>query len=104
VSEPTPGWPALGAPGAEGAGVIVEPPGSGEDDGGGTVGDVPAGAGDVELPPLLEPPPYVFNWTAPTETAKARAAIKVFLNIRSSRNGRGDNRRRKRALHGRAKS
>lgn len=84
MSEPTPGWPALGAPGAEGAGVTVEPPGSGDDDGGGTVGDVPAGAGDVEMPPLLEPAPVDCAWTAPAVTAKARAAIKFFPNIRSS--------------------
>ena len=57
VSEPTPGWPALGAPGADGAGVIVEPPGDDDDGGGGTVGDVPAGAGDVDAPPLLAPIP-----------------------------------------------
>lgn len=57
MSEPTPGWPALGAPGEAGAGVTVEPPGSGGDAGGGTVGDVPAGAGDVDMPPLLAPGP-----------------------------------------------
>ena len=105
MSEPTPGWPALGAPGAAGAGVIVEPPGGGDDDGGGgTVGDVPAGAGDVDAPPLLEPLPDDCAWTAPTVTAKARAVIKAFPNIRSSWEWSWVNRWRKRALHGRAQS
>lgn len=104
MSEPTPGWPALGAPGAAGAGVIVEPPEGGDDDGGGTVGDVPAGAGDVDEPPLLEPAPVDCAWTAPAVTAKARTAIKVFPNIRSSWELSWVNRWRKPALHGRDKS
>ena len=60
VSEPTPGWPALGAPDVAGAGGTVDVPvdgdADGDADGGGTVGDVPAGAGDVDMPPLLAPP------------------------------------------------
>lgn len=105
MSEPTPGWPALGAPGAAGAGVIVEPPGGCDGDGGGgTVGDVPAGAGDVDAPPLLEPAPVDCAWTAPAVTVKARTAIKAFPNIRSSWEWSWVNRWRKRALHGRAKS
>jgi len=105
VSEPTPGWPALGAPGAAGAGVIVEPPGGGDDDGGGgTVGDVPAGAGDVDVPPLLAPAPVDCAWTAPAVTVKARTAIKAFPNIRSSWEWSWVNRWRKPPLHGRAKS
>jgi hypothetical protein len=59
VSEPTPGWPALGAPGVEGlgGGLTVELLGGAAGVGGGTVGDVPAGAGDVDAPPLLAPGP-----------------------------------------------
>lgn len=59
MSDPTPGWPALGAPGVGGVGggFTVELLDGAEGVGGGTVGDVPAGAGDVEEPPLLAPGP-----------------------------------------------
>jgi len=60
VSEPTPGCPALGAPGAVGVTGVPALAGGGDAGGGGTVGEVPAGAGDVEAPPALEPGPTVW--------------------------------------------
>lgn len=48
------------------------------------VGDVPAGAGDVDMPPLLAPPLDDCAWTAPAVTAQATTAIKAFPIMRSS--------------------
>jgi hypothetical protein len=52
-----PGWPALGAPGVDGMGLTGELVLGEGAAGGGTVGDVPAGAGEVDMPPLLAPGP-----------------------------------------------
>lgn len=59
VSEPTPGCPALGAPGVDGAGggLTLEPLDGVEGAGCGTVGEVPTGAGDVGVPASLAPDP-----------------------------------------------
>jgi hypothetical protein len=51
--------------------------------GGGTVGEVPAGAGDVDVPPLLAPGP-VWACAAPAITALAARAMRVFLSMGSS--------------------
>ena len=53
--------------------------------GGGTVGDVPAGAGDVEEPPLLAPPlPGDCAQAAPAMAEQARKVTKDLQNKSSS--------------------
>lgn len=101
MSEPTPGWPALGAPGADGTGVTVEPPGGGDDGGGGTVGDVPAGAGDVDMPPLLAPPLLGDCALAAPAVAAVQAtkAIRALRIMESSTERSWINRPGTRALH-----
>ena len=68
--------------------------------GGGTVGDVPAGAGDVDEPPLLAPGP---DWAcaAPAIATLAARAIIVLLTMGSSKLCLQDNPWTVPALHGR---
>lgn len=67
--------------------------------GGGTVGEVPAGAGEVDMPPLLAPGPPDCACTVPAMAPQARMAMSVFLTIGSSKGHLRVNRRRTRALH-----
>lgn len=53
--------------------------------GGGTVGDVPAGAGDVDIPPLLAPPlPADCAQAAPAMAEEATKVTKDLQNMLSS--------------------
>jgi len=49
------------------------------------VGEVPAGAGDVDMPPLLEPGPPDCALAVPARAPQTRIAMKIFLTMRSSR-------------------
>lgn len=95
-----PGCPALGAPGDEGIGLTgALPLPDGATGGCGTVGDVPAGAGDVDMPPL-EAPPLLGDCAqaAPAIAEQANKAIRA-LPIMWSSGRYWVNHRRTRALH-----
>jgi hypothetical protein len=67
--------------------------------GGGTVGEVPPGAGDVDMPPLEAPPlPGDCAPAAPAITEQANTAIRALPTIWSSGCSQV-NHRRTRALH-----
>jgi len=65
--------------------LTVEPLGGAVGVGGGIVGDVPAGAGEVEEPPLLAPPlPGDCAQAAPAMAEQARKVTKNLHDMSSS--------------------